>query len=353
MPIIKYQQAIRDALAEAMRTDPSVILMGEDIGAFGGLTGTSIGIIDEFGSDRVIETPISEAGFVGAAIGAALGGFRPVLELGLADVILVAMDQIVNQGAKMNYFYDGKSSVPIVFRVWSGFRPSGGPQMAQSNEAMFAHVPGLKVVMPSTPYDVKGLLKSAVRDNNPVIFYEPKLIYSLEGEVPEEDYSIPLGKAEIKRKGKDITVIALGAMVPRALNAADVLGKEGISVEVLDPRTLKPLDTDAIIQSVKKTGRVLIVHEANVFCGFGAEIAATIAEHAMGAVRAPIRRLGSAETHAPVNRVLERQVIPTDQTITDMIRSMMKGEKSEAAGGEPWWGWRGAGGMFKPNHRQA
>jgi pyruvate dehydrogenase E1 component beta subunit len=322
MQTVKYQQAIRDALAEAMRHDPKVILMGEDIGAFGGLTGTSIGIIEEFGPERVLETPISEAGFVGAAIGAALAGFRPVLELGLADVILVAMDQIVNQCAKMNYFYDGRSSVPIVFRVWSGFRPSGGPQMAQSNEAFFAHVPGLKVVMPSTPHDVKGLLKAAIRDNNPVIFYEPKMIYSLEGKVPDGDYVIPLGVADIKHAGTDISVIALGAMVPRALGAAATLAKEGISVEVLDPRTLRPLDTEAILKTARKTGRVLIVHEANVFCGFGAEIAAILAEHALGALKGPVRRLGSAETHAPVNRVLERQVIPTEETITEALRSM-------------------------------
>lgn len=330
MQTVTYQTAIRDALAEAMRLDPNVVLMGEDIGAFGGLTGTSIGIIEEFGAQRVLETPISEAGFVGAAIGAALGGFRPVLELGLADVILVAMDQIVNQCAKMNYFYDGRSSVPIVFRVWSGFRPSGGPQMAQSNEAFFAHVPGLKVVMPSTPYDVKGLLKAAIQDNNPVIFYEPKMVYSLEGEVPDGDYVIPLGKADVKHAGTDISVIALGAMVPRALSAAKTLAKEGISVEVLDPRTLRPLDTDAITATAKKTGRVLIVHEANVFCGFGAEIAAHLAEHALDALRSPIRRLGSAETHAPVNRFLERQVIPTEDSIVEMVRSMMAGKPKSA-----------------------
>lgn len=325
MASITFQSAINHALFEEMRRDPTVILMGEDIGAFGGLTGTTIGIIDEFGPNRVIETPISEAGFVGAAVGVALEGFRPVLEMGLADVILVAMDQIVNQAAKMNYFYDGKSSVPVVFRVWSGFRPSGGPQMAQSNEAMFAHVPGLKVVMPSTPHDVKGLLKAAIRDDNPVIFYEPKQIYALTGEVPEKDYVIPLGVADVKREGSDVTVIALGAMVPRALKAAEALAGDKISVEVVDPRTLRPLDVDTLAKSAAKTGRCLIVHEANVICGMGAEIAASIYERAFRSLKGPIRRLGSAETQAPVSRALEAQVIPTEQAIATAIRELVKG----------------------------
>ena len=322
MTMLTYQDAIRTTLAEEMRRDPKVILMGEDIGSFGGLTGTTVGIIDEFGTERVWETPISESGFVGAAIGVALAGYRPVLEMGLADVMYVAMDQVVNSAAKMNYFYDGLASVPIVFRLWSGFRPSGGPQMASSNEAMFAHVPGLKVVMPSNAYDLKGLLKSAIRDDNPVVFYEPKQVYALKAEVPEEDYVIPLGVADVKRVGKDVTVIATGAMVPRVLAAAEEVEKSGISVEVVDPRTLRPLDTGTLAESARKTGRVLVVHEANVFCGIGAEIAASVSELAFDKLHAPVARLGAAETQVPVNRDLEAQVIPNVAKIVEAIRAL-------------------------------
>lgn len=332
MAKISFRQAIRDAMVEEMRLDPNVILIGEDIGSFGGLTQTTIGIIEEFGPSRVLETPISETGFVGAAIGAALAGFRPVIEMGLADVALVAMDQIVNQCAKMNYFYDGRASVPIVFRLWSGFRPSGGPQMAQSNEAMFAHVPGLKVVMPSNAIDAKGLLRSAIRDDNPVMFFEPKQVYALEDDVPDSEYLVPLGKADVKRQGRDITVVALGAMVPRALKAAEAAAKRGISVEVLDPRTIRPLDTEAILASVEKTGRLLIVHEANTFCGVGAEIAAMVAADGFHFLQAPVRRLGSAETHVPVNRTLEAQVIPTDKLIADSICEMAAGKANQRSG---------------------
>lgn len=332
MTRMTFQAAIRQAMVEEMRRDPKVVLMGEDIGAFGGLTGTTIDIIEEFGPKRVLETPISESGFVGAAIGAALRGYRPVLEMGLADVILVAMDQVVNQAAKMNYFYDGRASVPMVFRLWSGFRPSGGPQMAQSNEAMFAHVPGLKVVMPSCPADVKGLLKAAIRDDNPVVFFEPKQIYSLEGDIPDDLDAIPLGVADVKREGMDVTVVALGAMVPRALAAADALHKQsGISVEVVDPRTIRPLDVETIVRSVEKTGRALVVHEANVFCGVGAEISATIAERALFALKTPVKRLGSAETHAPVSRALEAQVFPTENTIKDAIEAVVRKREKAVA----------------------
>ena len=320
---ITYQAAIRETLGEELRRAENVIIMGEDIGDFGGLTGTTIGLIDEFGPKRIIETPISECGFVGAAIGAAIQGVRPVVELGLADVILVAMDQIVNTAAKMNYFYDGKASVPVVFRVWSGFRPSGGPQQSQSNEAMFAHVPGLKVVMPSTAYDLKGLLKSAIRDDNPVIFYEPKGVYQNTSSIPDGDYVIPLGVADVKREGEDATIIAMGAMVPTALAAAEQLSKDGISVEVVDPCTLRPLDTDTLVASVSKTGRCVIAHEANTFGGFGGEIAATLADLAFDKLKAPIKRIGGLEAPVPVSPSLEGAAVPGQQEIIETVRALI------------------------------
>ncbi len=323
MPQITFKQAIHDAMVDEMRCDPKVILLGEDIGAFGGLTETTIGIIEEFGPERVLETPISECGFVGAAVGVALQGWRPVIEIGLADVMLVAMDQIVNSAAKMNYFYDGRASVGMVVRAWSGFRRSGGPQQSQSNEAMFAHVPGLKVVMPSTPYDVKGLLRASIRDNSPVMFYESKGLYPLVGEVPDQEYTVPLGVAEVKREGRDVTVVALGAMVPRALAVAETLAREGVSVEVVDPRTLRPLDTPTLVASARKTGRVVIVHEANVFGGFGGEIAAVLADEAFRSLKAPIKRVGGLEAPVPVSPSMESTVVPTEQRIVEAIRAVL------------------------------
>ena len=233
------------------------------------------------------------------------------------------MDQIVNTAAKMNYFYDGRSSVPAVFRIWTGFRPSGGPQQSQSNEAMFAHVPGLKVVMPSTPYDVKGLLKSAIRDNNPVIFCEPKGVYAAKGPVPEEEYMVPLGEAKVAREGDDISVIALGAMVPKALAAAKFLAGEGVSVEVFDPRTLRPLDGDTLIASVRKTGRAVVVHEANTFGGFGGEIAALLADEAFSALKASIKRIGGKEAPVPVSPSMESAVVPSEHDIVRITRDLI------------------------------
>jgi pyruvate dehydrogenase E1 component beta subunit len=320
---LTYQQAITEAMAEEMRRDQRVVIMGEDVGDFGGLTGTTIGLIDEFGDGRVLEMPISECGFVGAAIGAALKGARPVLEMGLSDVLLVAMDQIVNTAAKMNYFYDGRASVPLVLRTWSGFRPSGGPQMSQSNEAMFAHVPGLKVVMPSTPGDVKGLLKAAIRDDNPVIFYEPKGLYALKGMVPDGEQVIDLGVAEVKRPGDDVTIVALGAMVPRALAAAETLAAAGVSAEVIDPRTIRPLDRAAIVASVARTGRAVIVHEANVVGGVGAEIAAVLADEAFAALKAPIKRVGGTETPVPLSPSMEPLVVPGETAIVDAVQGIL------------------------------
>lgn len=327
---ISFREAIIEAMAQEMRRDESVYLMGEDIGSYGGLLGTTFGLIEEFGSRRIIETPISEPGFVGAAVVTAVRGLRPILEMGLADVLLTAMDHVVNSAAKMNYFYNGQTSTPMVLRVASGFRRSGGPQMSQSNEAMFAHVPGLKVVMPSSPHDVKGLLKASIRDDNPVIFFEPKRLYSVRGPVPPDDYMIPLGTAEIKRKGDDVTIIALGAMVPQAHEAASQLEKEGISVEIVDPRTLRPLDVPTLVRSVEKTGRALIVHETNTIGGIGGEIAATLADLAFSALKAPIKRLGAREVPVPVSPVMERWVVPNEQQIMDAVRGLVGKADSRA-----------------------
>jgi len=318
-----FKEAITETMIQEMRRDPKVIIMGEDVGDFGGLTGTTIGIIDEFDDQRVLETPISECGFVGAAVGAALAGYRPVLELGLADVSFVAMDQIVNTAAKMNYFNDGAATVSLVIRVWSGFRRSGGPQQSQSNEAMFNHVPGLKVVMPSTPYDVKGLLTASIRDNNPIIFFEPKASYPRRGEVPEDEYVIPIGEADVKREGTDVTIIALGAMVHLALEAAEKLARDGVSAEVVDPRTIRPLDVQTIVASVRKTGRAVITHEANVIGGVGGEIAAILADQAFTSLKAPIKRIGGEETPIPVSPSLESAVVPGEDDILDVVRALI------------------------------
>jgi pyruvate dehydrogenase E1 component beta subunit len=320
---ISYRQAITEALAEEMRRDPTVYVMGEDVGAFGGLVGATLGLIEEFGPERVLETPISEPGFVGASVIAAVRGFRPVLEMGLADVLLTAMDHVVTSAARMAYLYDGRASAPMVFRVSSGYRASGGPMMSLSNEAMFAHVPGLKVVMPSTPSDVKGLLKSSIRDDNPVIFFEPKRLYKTTGPVPTAEYTVPLGVASVQRAGVDVTIVAIGAMVPRALAAANALSVEGISVEVIDPRTLRPLDMDTIAASVHKTGRVIIVHEANTVGGIGGEIAASLADVAFSSLAAPIKRLGALEVPIPMSPVMERAVVPTEESIQEAVMGLL------------------------------
>lgn len=322
---ISYRQAITEALAEEMRRDRTVYLMGEDVGVFGGLVGATCGLIEEFGPERVLETPISEPGFVGASVIAAVRGFRPVLEMGLADVLLTAMDHVVTSAAKMAYLYDGRASVPMVFRVSSGFRPSGGPLMSLSNEAMFAHVPGLKVVMPSTPYDVKGLLKSSIRDDNPVVFFEPKRLYKTTGPVPTAEYTVPLGVAAIKREGVDVTIVGIGAMVPRAIAAAEALAAEGVSVEVVDPRTLRPLDMETIAASVHKTGRVVIVHEANTIGGIGGEIAASLADMAFSSLAAPIKRLGALEVPIPMSPAMERAVVPTEESIREAVIGLLTG----------------------------
>lgn len=278
----------------------------------------------EFGPERIRDTPISESALAGSAVGAAMTGMRPIVELQFSDFITIAMDQLVNQGAKIRYMFGGKARVPMVVRTPGGSGTGAAAQHSQSLEAWMAHIPGLKVVQPATPYDAKGLLKAAIDDDNPVIFYEHKLLYKTKGPVPEEPYAIPLGQADIKREGTDITVIATSIMVHRALEAAETLSREGISVEVLDPRTLVPLDEESIVQSVKKTGRVLIVHEAVKRGGFGGEIAGVIAEsEAFDYLDAPIRRLGGAAVPIPYNPVLERAAVPQVEDIVQAVRELV------------------------------
>lgn len=320
---ITYREAIREALREEMRRDPSVFLLGEDIAEFGGSYKVTQGLLDEFGPERVRNTPISEAAIVGAALGAALVGMRPVAEIMYVDFMGIAMDQIVNQMAKIRYMFGGKARVPTVIRTQQGTGRSSAAQHAQSLEAWFVHVPGLKVVQPSTPYDAKGLMKASIRDDNPVIFLEHKLLYAEKGPVPEEEYIVPLGKADVKRPGKDVTVVATSRMVLRALNAAKDLEQEGIDVEVIDPRTLAPLDEDTILESVKKTGKLVVVHEAVRRCGFGAEIAATVAEKAFDYLDAPIKRVTALDTPMPFNPKLEAFVIPDEDKIKRAVRELV------------------------------
>lgn len=322
--IITYREAVREAMCEEMRRDESVYFMGEDIGVYCGAFGVSKGMIQEFGPERVRETPISETAFVGAGVGSAITGMRPIVELMFSDFMAVCYDQIINQAAKMHFMFAEKVNVPMVIRTAAGGGTGAAAQHSQSLEQMYCHVPGLKVVVPSTAYDAKGLLKSAIRDNNTVIFLEQKRLYKEKGEVPEEEYTIPLGTADIKRPGTDVSVITYGRMVQMSLQVAEKLEKEGIDVEVLDLRSLSPLDTQAIIDTAKKTGRVVIVHESVQFAGFGGEIAATIADsEAYCYLDAPIKRVGGLYCPIPFNPILEANVFPTPERIESAIREIL------------------------------
>ncbi len=319
---ITDREALREALREEMRRDPRVFLLGEDIAQFGGSYKVTQGLLDEFGPERVRNTPISEAAIVGAAVGAALTGMRPVAELMYVDFSGIAMDQIANQAAKNRYMFGGKALVPMVLRTQGGAGRSSAAQHAQSLEAWFIHIPGLKVVMPATPYDAKGLLKTAIRDDNPVIFIEHKLLYPETGEVPEEEYLVPLGVAEVKRAGEDVTVVAHSRMVHLALRAADRLAAEGISCEVVDPRTLDPLDTSTILRSVEKTSRLVILQEAVAQCSFASEVAALVAEEALDCLDAPIRRVTALDTPMPFSPKLERFVVPSEERLIAAVREV-------------------------------
>ena len=320
---ITYLEAVREAMVQEMRADKEVFLVGEDVGVYGGAFGVSKGMLEEFGSERVRDTPISEAAIAGAATGAALMGMRPIMEIMFMDFLTISMNQLVNAAAKMRFMFGGKCSIPMVIRAPSGSGTGAAAQHSQSLEAWFVNVPGIKVVAPSTPYDAKGLLVTAIRDKNPVLFMEHKLLYRTKGPVPEESYSIPLQAAEVKREGKDLTVVAYSIMVPRALEAAEKLATEGIDVEVVDPRCLKPLDTETIVHSVCKTGRVLITHEAPITGGFGAELAAVIADsEAFDFLDAPIRRIAGRNVPIPYNRNLERAAVPQVEDIVRAAREL-------------------------------
>jgi pyruvate/2-oxoglutarate/acetoin dehydrogenase E1 component len=323
MPKMTFGQALNDALRLEMERDPNVYLAGEDVGVYGGIFGVTAGLLDRFTAKRVRDTPITESAIIGTAVGAAACGLRPVVELMFVDFIGVALDQLYNQAAKMKYMFGGKAQLPLVVRAACGAGIGAAAQHSQCLEAWFMHVPGLKVVMPSTPYDAKGLLISSIRDNNPVVFLEHKMLYAVEGEVPEGDYTVPLGKAQIKREGKDVTLVATAQMVHVSLGAAEKLAAEGISVEVLDPRTLSPLDEEAIIESVRKTHRLIIVHEEVKFAGSGAEIAALTAEKAFDYLDAPIFRVAAPFSPVPFSPVLEQEFIPSEQKIIQAVRTVV------------------------------
>jgi acetoin:2,6-dichlorophenolindophenol oxidoreductase subunit beta len=327
MKELTFLEAINEALHEEMARDERVYLIGEDVRVGygrGGVFGASQGLFAKFGPERVIDTPISESAIAGTSVGAALWGMRPVAEIMFADFLALAMDHIANSAAKMRYAYAGEATVPVVFRMAYGAGVGAALHHSQSTEAWIMNVPGLKVVLPSTPADAKGLLKSSIRDDNPVVFFEHKLLYSrLKGPVPDGEYLIPLGKADIKREGEDLTIIATGAMVHQALAAADLLAKEGVKAEVLDPRTLVPLDKQTILESVKKTGKVVIVHEAPIFGGFGGEIAATIADEAFYSLDAPIKRVGAPYTPVPAHPILEKFYLPNAEKIVKAAKEIL------------------------------
>jgi pyruvate/2-oxoglutarate/acetoin dehydrogenase E1 component len=321
---LTYAQALNEALRQCMVEDERVILLGEDIGVYGGIFQVTAGLLADFGPLRVIDTPISEAGFIGGAVGAALTGMRPVAEVMFIDFTTCAMDMIINQMAKMHYMFGGRGRVPMVLRTNIGAGRGTGAQHSQSFHALFAHTPGLVVVTPSTPYDAKGLLVEAIKNDNPVAFVEHKKLYVEKGPVPEEMYTIPFGQAEIKREGKDITIVATHAMVLRALKVAEEVAKEGIDVEVVDPRTIVPLDKSTILESVKKTGRLLVADEGPKTCGVAGEIAAMVAEEGLYYLKAPVGRVCSPDTPVPFSPPLEKAYIPDEKNLLPVIRRLME-----------------------------
>ena len=324
---LSFAQAIQEAMAIAMEADDRVFLMGEDIGVYGGAFQVTGNLIERFGESRVMDTPISELGGAGVAVGAALTGSRPIFEFQFSDFSALAMEQIVNQAAKLRYMLGGAVSVPVVFRLPTGSGTGAAAQHSQSLEAWFAHVPGLKVVEPTTPHDVKGMLLAAIADPDPVLFFEHKLFYKTKGPVPEGYYTVPLDKADVRRVGRDVTIVACGIMAPRALDAAAELAKSGIEAEVIDPRSLRPLDMPAIVASVRKTSRLMCVYEGVKTLGIGAEISAAIAEsEAFAYLDAPIIRLGGAETPIPYSPVLEKAAVPQTADIVAAAMRLVQGQ---------------------------
>jgi acetoin:2,6-dichlorophenolindophenol oxidoreductase subunit beta len=319
---ITFAQAIREALAEEMRRDTTVCIMGEDVAEAGTPFKVLSGLLEEFGKDRVLDTPISEAGFTGMAVGAAMAGVRPVVDIMFGDFITLTMDQMVNQAAKVHYMSGGKWKVPMVMRTTLGATRRSAAQHSQSLHAWFCHVPGLKVVLPSTPYDAKGLLKAAIRDDNPVVFFEDKMMYKLKGDVPTDEYVLPLGVADIKRVGKDITLVATSSMVQVALGAASLLEEAGIGAEVVDPRTMWPLDEKTLVESVKKTSRAIVLDEGYERYGVTAEIASVIATGAFYDLDAPVKRMGAMHVPIPFSPPLEDVTVPTEQIVAEAAREM-------------------------------
>ncbi len=321
---LTYGQAVNEALAEEMRRDPTVCIFGEDVAEAGTPFKVLSGLVEEFGKQRVIDTPISEAGFTGVGVGAAMTGLRPVVDIMFGDFITLTMDQMVNQAAKVHYMSGGKWKVPMVMRTTLGATRRSAAQHSQSLHAWFSHIPGLKVALPSTPYDVKGLLKTAIRDDNPVIIFEDKMMYKLKGPVPAEEYTIPLGVADIKRLGDDISLIATSSMVQVALEAAVLLAEIGISAEVVDPRTTWPLDEKALIESVKKTSRAIVLDEGYERYGVTAEIAVVVATGAFYDLDAPVRRMGAMHVPIPFSPPLEDVTVPTGKTVFEAARAMVQ-----------------------------
>jgi pyruvate/2-oxoglutarate/acetoin dehydrogenase E1 component len=320
------RDAIREALREEMRRDQGVFILGENVAGAGGIFKVTDGLLEEFGPQRVIDTPISEEGFVGMAVGAALTGMRPVVEVMFCDFITLAMDPIINQAAHVRYMTGGQAKVPLVIRTTLGAGRSAAAQHSQSIHDWFCHIPGIKVVLPSTPYDAKGLLKSAIRDDNPVVFFEDKMQYDLKGDAPVEDYTLPLGKADVKREGTDVTVIATARLVHEALKAADQLREEGISLEVIDPRTLVPLDREALVISAVKTGRVIVADGGYKSFGVTAELASAVVEGAFYYLHAPVVRIGALDVPVPFSKPLELATIPTAGQIVEAARRLVGNE---------------------------
>jgi len=321
---ITFGQAIREALAEEMRHDERVFIIGEDVAEAGTPFKVLLGLVEEFGTERVIDSPISEAGITGLAVGAAMTGLRPVVDIMFGDFITLTMDQMANQAAKVHYMSGGKLKVPMVMRTTLGATRRSAAQHSQSLHAWFSHIPGLKVVVPSTPYDAKGLLKTAIRDDNPVAFFEDKMMYRLKGPVPEGEYTIPLGAADIKRAGDDITIVATSSLVHVALEAAKLLDPSGISAEVIDPRTTVPIDRGTLVESAKKTGRVVVIDEGYERYGVTAEIASVIAEGAFYYLDAPVKRMGAMDVPIPFSPVLEDLTVPTPESVAQAARMLCR-----------------------------
>jgi len=319
---LTYAEAIREALAEEMRRDPTVFILGEDVAEAGTPFKVLTGLVEEFGTTRVLDTPISELGFSGIGVGAAMTGVRPVVDIMFGDFLALALDQIVNQAAKVHYMSGGKLKVPMVFRTTLGATRRSAAQHSQSLHAWVSHIPGLKVAIPSTPYDAKGLLKSAIRDDNPVVIFEDKMMYKLKGPVPEDEYTLPLGVADIKRTGTDITLVATSSMVQVALGAADLLQEIGISAEVVDPRTTSPLDKQTLVNSARKTSRAIVIDEGYEFYGVTAEIASVIADGAFYYLDAPVKRMGAMDVPVPFSPVLEDMTVPTPNSVFQAAKSL-------------------------------